>query len=140
MSNNYEKDNNADYSDIWFSQAMFDLKAAKDSMENENYEWSCFQAQQAAEKALKSFLYANRKRNIFTHSIKKLIEIASEINETIAPLKEARILDQYYIPTRYPNGLPGDIPHNYYIKKDAEKCVKFAQKIISQIGKILEKS
>jgi len=42
----------------WLTQAKRDLKAAKDSARNENYEWACFQAQQAAEKAVKALLYA----------------------------------------------------------------------------------
>lgn len=139
MSNNENNDNNRSYSDIWFSQAKFDLKAAEDSMNNENYEWACFQGQQAAEKALKAYLFIKRKRNIFTHSIKNLVKQASDINEKFSELTNARILDQYYIPTRYPNGLPGDIPHNYYIKEDAQKCVKYARKVISLVGEMLEK-
>jgi HEPN domain-containing protein len=140
MSNNDKLNNNRELAQIWYSQAKFDLKAAKDSMNNKNFEWACFQAQQAGEKALKAYLYEKRKRNIFTHSIKRLVEEASEFNKNSSELKEARILDQYYIPTQHPNGLPGNIPHNYYIKSDAKKCVEFAQKIISQIGKILGKN
>ena len=40
----------------WLEQAKWDLKAAKDSLKAENYEWSCFQSQQAAEKSLKAYL------------------------------------------------------------------------------------
>lgn len=139
MSNNENNGKNKSSSDIWFSQAKFDLKAAEDSMNNENYEWSCFQAQQAAEKALKAYLYIKRRRNIFTHSIKNLVDQASDFNKKFLELKNARILDQYYIPTRYPNGLPGNVPHNYYLKEDAQKCVKSAHKVISLVGEILEK-
>ncbi|HUX99148.1 MAG TPA: HEPN domain-containing protein [Candidatus Deferrimicrobium sp.] len=46
----------------WFSQAKFDLEAAKVSLNAGNYEWACFQAQQAGEKALKSYLYLHGKR------------------------------------------------------------------------------
>jgi len=35
----------------WLAQARRDLKAAKDSSSAGNFEWACFQAQQAAEKA-----------------------------------------------------------------------------------------
>lgn len=41
----------------WLKQAEADLKAAKDSLEDRNYEWSCFQSQQSGEKALKACLY-----------------------------------------------------------------------------------
>jgi HEPN domain-containing protein len=36
----------------WLAQARWDLKAARDSAAAGNFEWACFQAQQAAEKAL----------------------------------------------------------------------------------------
>lgn len=32
----------------WMAQAKRDLKAARDSLEDGNHEWACFQAQQAA--------------------------------------------------------------------------------------------
>ena len=41
----------------WMKQAEADLKAARDSFEASNYEWSCFQSQQSGEKALKAYLY-----------------------------------------------------------------------------------
>jgi len=40
----------------WLAQAKRDLKAARDSLSSGNYEWTAFQAQQAAEKALKALL------------------------------------------------------------------------------------
>lgn len=39
-------------------QAEADLRAADHSMAGGSYEWACFQAQQAGEKALKAYLYA----------------------------------------------------------------------------------
>ena len=131
--------NNERYSNRWYKQGLYDLKAAEDSMESENYEWACFQAQQSGEKALKSFLFLNRKRNIFTHSIKKLMEECGEINKEFSILRRAKLLDQYYVPTRYPNGLPDEIPHEFYNKEDAKKCVKYARKIICFVGILLKK-
>ena len=40
--------------DNWLRQAQSDLIAAGNSLKSKNYDWSCFQAQQAAEKALKA--------------------------------------------------------------------------------------
>jgi HEPN domain-containing protein len=40
----------------WMKQGEADLKAARDSFEASNYEWSCFQSQQSGEKALKAYL------------------------------------------------------------------------------------
>ena len=41
----------------WFRQAESDLKAAQNSLVSKNYDWSCFQSQQAAVKSMKAFLY-----------------------------------------------------------------------------------
>ncbi|HDZ18665.1 hypothetical protein LCGC14_1922970 [marine sediment metagenome] len=130
--------NNERYSNIWFTQAKYDLEAAQVSRENGSFEWACFQAQQAAEKALKSFLFLNRRRNVIAHSIRKLIEECGKLNDEFFKLKKAKVLDQYYIPTRYPNGLPDEVPHEYYSLEDADLCVKYAQKIVHLVGMILE--
>lgn len=42
----------------------------------------------------------------------------------------AQQLDQYYIPTRYPNGLPGGVPAQLFTKSQAEGAVAGARKII----------
>ena len=57
----------------WFAQALRDLKAANDSLSCGNFEWSCFQAQQAAEKAVKALLFAHG-RKPWGHSIVELLE------------------------------------------------------------------
>jgi HEPN domain-containing protein len=38
----------------WLRQAKRDLEHAQHALEDEDYEWSCFAAQQAAEKAVKA--------------------------------------------------------------------------------------
>ena len=131
--------NNERYSNIWFTQAKYDLEAAQVSKENGIFEWACFQAQQSGEKALKAFLFLNRRRNVIIHSIRKLIEECGKLNDEFLKLKKAKVLDQYYIPTRYPNGLPDEIPHEYYSLEDANLCVKYAQKIIHLVGTKLKK-
>lgn len=42
----------------WMVEAEADLSAAKDSYNTKHYNWSCFQAQQSAEKVLKAYLYS----------------------------------------------------------------------------------
>ncbi len=53
-------------------------------------------------------------------------------------LKEAKKLDVYYIPTRYPNGLPGDIPSQYYDDpEEAETAIGLSESVIELVrGKI----
>ena len=140
MENNNNKiDNNQKEFLRWNKQADFDLNAAESSLKSKNYEWACFQAQQAAEKALKSFLFLNGKRIIITHSINKLIQNCITFNSEFKEIVEVKALDLYYIPTRYPNGLPDQIPHEFYKKEDAELCVNYAKKTLSLIKKLTKK-
>lgn len=121
---------------LWFDQAKYNLKAAKDSLKAENYEWSCFQAQQAAEKALKAFLFLKGEDLIITHSIFKLIQKCSGYDGAFKSIEHCRELDKYYVPTRYANGLPDVVPHEFYSLEDATKCVEYAETVISAIEKI----
>lgn len=38
----------------WINQAMRDLRVAEEMMKSSSFEWSCFVAQQGAEKAVKA--------------------------------------------------------------------------------------
>lgn len=124
----------------WMRQAEADLKAANDSLNDKNYEWSCFQSQQSAEKAVKAYLYSLGYTSELTHSIKLLLRKCIETEKSFAALKDAAAaLDSYYIPTRYPNGLDSEVaPADYYEKEDAEKCVKFAASILETSKKYIK--
>jgi HEPN domain-containing protein len=119
----------------WLQQAEADLCAATDSASAAHYEWSCFQAQQAGEKALKAWLYARGRTSIITHSLRRLVRECETIDATFAALDDdARLLDQYYIPTRYPNGLDEDTaPTAYFDQKDADRCLQSARSILTHV-------
>jgi HEPN domain-containing protein len=116
----------------WLKQAEADLKAARDSLSDSNHEWSCFQSQQSGEKALKACLYEKGYTSIVTHSLKELFKECSKLDASFNKLStDARTLDMYYIPTRYPNGLAGDLaPTEFYEREDAEKCIRSAESIL----------
>ncbi len=71
----------------WLAQARWDLKAARDSAAAGNFEWSCFQAQQAAEKALKSFLYGAGADPGALHSVRRLVAECEKISPEFAGLR-----------------------------------------------------
>ncbi len=125
----------------WLKQAEADLKAAKDSLEDGNYEWGCFQSQQSGEKALKACLYEKGYTSIITHSLKELLKECSKLDASFNMLsKDARNLDMFYIPTRYPNGLGGDLaPTEFYEREDAEKCISSAELILNTVKTFLTK-
>ena len=114
----------------WLRQAKKDLQHAQRSMDGEDYEWSCFSAQQAAEKGVKALFQALR-AEAFGHSVSMLLK---KLPEESAPDKglidRAKILDRHYIPTRYPNFHPEGAPLDYYTKQDAQEAVKIAGEII----------
>lgn len=112
----------------WLRQAEKDLESARDSSKAGHHEWACFQSQQAAEKALKAFLYSKGLRAILTHSIRELVLDCSKYETAFSNfVSQAKVLDTYYIPTRYPNGLVGnEIPAQYYSEEDASQCINYA--------------
>lgn len=87
----------------WLSQAQADIKAAEGSVKAGSFEWACFQAQQAGEKALKAIwqFYAH---DPWGHSLTTLIEKFPEESlkaDLLRFLNHAKRLDKLYIPTRY---------------------------------------
>lgn len=124
----------------WLKQAEADLKAAKDSLDDGNHEWSCFQSQQSGEKALKSCLYEKGYTSIITHSLKELTRECSKLSESFKTIsKDARNLDMFYIPTRYPDGIGGNLaPTEFYEREDAEKCISYAESILNTAKKFLK--
>jgi len=125
----------------WLKQAEKDLISAKNSLKSGDYEWACFQSQQSAEKALKSFLYLRGFRKILTHSIFELVKEIGNLEIGFKRYKkEAKVLDSVYIPARYPNGIAGDLaPFEYYEKEDAEECINYAGLILEEVKKFIKK-
>lgn len=69
----------------WLNQGKKDLDAANDSKKSGHYEWTCFQAQQSAEKALKSLLlYLNIDSwgHGLVHHLKKLEKVLEQFQKT----------------------------------------------------------
>ena len=123
-------------SERWLTQAKWDLKAAGDSAAAGTFEWACFQAQQAAEKALKSFLYGVGAEPFALHSLRRLVVECERVNPGFSGLRKAADLDRYYIATRYPNGLPDDVPHEYYTAEAAQECLSLASSVIEFVERL----
>ena len=47
-------------------------------------------------------------------------------------------LDRFYIPTRYPNGLPELTPDQAYFEEDAREALTLAHNLIDCVEKIIE--
>lgn len=116
----------------WLEQAEAEFEDARSLAGSGRYYLSLYLCQQSAEKALKAFIYMNEEEPVFSHSVATLLQMASTIDEDFKPLADAKRLDDYYIPTRYPNVLPGEVPARYY--DDGEE----AQSAIDRAGRVLE--
>ena len=124
----------------WFKQSKADSNSAKDSLKTNHYDWACFQVQQSAEKSLKAFLYQKGFRALLTHSVRDLLnECGKHENTFFNFIDKGRFLDTFYIPSSYPNGLPGkNYPAEFYTKKDAEECISSAVSILQKVEKYIK--
>jgi HEPN domain-containing protein len=60
--------------------------------------------------------------------------MAIEIDSDFTEINPTKKLDQYYISTRYPSGLPGGIPSRFFDDpKEAEDAMFLAKKIIDLV-------
>lgn len=114
----------------WLAQAVRDLEQARDSASSGRHEWACFAAQQAAEKAVKA-LHLHLGQDIWGHVVAKLlVELASKVNVPPDLVDKARVLDNYYIPARYPNSHPAGAPFEHYGPLQSEGAIRYATEII----------
>jgi len=114
----------------WWRQAQRDLRHAVHALEDEDFEWSCFAAQQAAEKAVKA-LYQQLHMEAWGHVVHRLLE---ELPEDVRPgralVDRGRRLDRLYIPTRYPNGFDSGAPYEFFTAADASEAISDAEAVL----------
>jgi HEPN domain-containing protein len=128
------RDNNKIEYERWLKQAKEDLKVAKWSLKGDFYANTCFMAQQASEKAFKAYCYLQGERQVLGHSLLELSRKCSKYDRTFRTLeKESKKLDKYYIISRYPNGLPGLVPSEYFDRNEAKESIRYAEKIIKSV-------
>lgn len=112
----------------WFRQAVRDLEHAELSLKQRQFEWACFAAHQSAEKAVKA-LHLATGQEAWGHVVRKLLEeLPSDCPAGL--LDGARVLDTYYIPTRYPNGHPEGAPFEHFGKSQAREAIRHADSVL----------
>ena len=112
---------------IWLQRARSNLSRAELGKQKEDilYEDLCFDAQQAVEKTLKGLMAYLNIRIPRTHSIGYLLKTIAQSKKVNIPkkLKEAVVLTDYAVTTRY----PGD--WEPLCSKDYEQAVELAQQV-----------
>jgi HEPN domain-containing protein len=117
-----------DRSRDWLAQAERDLRHAERSRDAEEHEWACFAAHQAAEKAVKA-LHLARSQDAWGHVISRLLEeLPMPVPEVL--VEGAKVLDAFYIPSRYPNSHSEGSPFEHYGSLQSEEAVRHAGQII----------
>ncbi len=112
----------------WLRQAERDLEQAESSRREGRHEWACFAAHQAAEKAVKAVHLAEG-QEAWGHVVAHLL--AAVPGEAPALLVEkARVLDNYYVPARYPNGHPDGAPFEHYGPLQSDTAISHAREIL----------
>jgi HEPN domain-containing protein len=126
----------------WWLTAQEDLDVAKSLHESGKYSHACFLSQQGAEKAMKA-LCLSIDSDPWGHSIQKLVmEFPQQelLQNGQVWLSYAAYLDKFYIPTRYPNGLPDLTPGQVYTLEDSSQAIEKANFFLEETRKLLQSS
>ncbi len=119
----------------WLDQARDDLRWAEHLRDAGGHHIACFLAQQVAEKALKALLYHHGEEIVLGHSVEDLcVRSARLIPDLASHCARWGQLDSYYVPTRYPDALPGSIPSRVYDRATAAEAVAAAREVVDAVS------
>ena len=122
----------------WLDQAGADRESVVLELEYGHHNVACFLAQQMAEKALKAILYLKGERHPIGHSVADLSRMCARYEPRFADMLNSLVkLDRYYIPTRYPNGLPGGLPSDSYDESDAHSALGLADRTLEFVRSLM---
>ena len=114
----------------WYEQGKRDRERALLDIQYGYYEWACFTLQQSAGKVVKALGLALG-LTLWGHSLTEMLKwIGQRIEVPPEILDDARLLDLYYIPPRYPNGFPSGKPADYFTETQAREALRAADRIL----------
>jgi len=121
----------------WIKRAKSNLERSRAGRISQDilYEDLCFDAQQCAEKSLKSLLVSLNVEFPWKHDIDVLLDLISKSGIEIPDdLKDAVILTRYAVHTRYP-GLAEPVS-----EEDYQEALEFAERVFDWVSKILKEN
>ena len=114
----------------WLKQADNDLRAAEDSARAGHHEWTAFQAQQSAEKAVKA-LVQSLHGAVRGHAIAEILRrLPSSVQVPDTVLDAALALDRVYVAPRYPNAFPSGSPGDYFNERSSREYIAYARQVL----------
>lgn len=117
--------------DQWLEKAAEDLTVARLVFDEGHMAHACFLAQQCIEKALKAYLLDSSNTYPRTHKLVDLLGQCENLEPAFARFRsDCIVVDQYYIPTRYPNGVPGGLPGGTPGQTEAQESLDIADRIL----------
>jgi len=113
------------------------IGAAKDLFKTGRWAKVCFNCQQCIELALKAALNSlglERKG----HDLSDLLEELLIYRRDLGAFKEVvKILDQYYIPTRYANAFYSGSAMEHYTRQQAEEALRSTEELFGELKRIV---
>lgn len=120
----------------WLNRAQSNLaKARSASGTPEVYlEDLCFDAQQAAEKAIKAVLIHLNVRFPYVHDLAQLLALIEGAGQSVSePIRQAARLSEYAVETRYP-GLSEPVTRQEY-----EEAISLAREVVRWAQEVIER-
>lgn len=117
----------------WLNRARSNLAGARASVPGRYLEDLCFEAQQAAEKAIKAVLIKREIEFPYVHDLERLLRLLEQNGEEIPPaLWSVAGLSRFALADRYPGEGPAPTPeeHQEYVSI-AERAVRWAEERIA---------
>ena len=116
----------------WLNRARSNLAMAKNRVPDAYLEDLCFEAQQAAEKAIKAVMIRRNIEFPYVHDLAHLLSLLEEVGEIIPKsVLRAEELTSYAVDTRYP-GLSNPVEEQEYVDavEIAETVVRWAEESV----------
>jgi HEPN domain-containing protein len=121
----------------WLRLAREDLRMAEWAQSEAIHNQACFHAQQCAEKAVKAWLAHTGITPPRIHQLTVLVSLLPHAleDEDAAGLM---LLDRFYVPTRYPDALPGSLEDGLPDESDAVEAVTTARAVLTTVVRVIE--
>jgi HEPN domain-containing protein len=120
----------------WLNRARSNLVRAQTTLPGVYLDDLCFDAQQAAEKAVKAVLIARGVDFPIIHDLSRLLTLLGQSGETIPPaIADATDLTRFAVVTRYPSvAEPVTAEEHRRTAAIAEAVVKWAERRVGEAG------